>query len=296
MNNFSLVSIITPAFQSARFIAETIESVQRQDYPRIEHIIMDGGSQDGTLDILKRYPHLVWVSEPDNGQSQALNKGFKLAKGGIVGWLNADDTYTPSAVSTAVRFLMENPHVHAVYSDQQIIDERGAPIMPSRSKPFNLADLFMENYIRQPTVFFRRHVLEELGGVDESLHYSMDREFWLRIGSRYTMHYIPDFIGANFRFHPNTKTFQDTPRFHAEWMRVMEQAVSDASYQTVPLAVKRMAFQQARVRFHVANMQKALRSRDPKLFFSQLILLVAQNWDYILSYPLKKLSRARAGG
>lgn len=293
--NEPLVSVITPSYQSARFVAETIESVQRQDYPHIEHIVLDGGSQDGTVDILRRYSHLTWVSEPDHGQSHALNKGFKMAKGEIIGWLNADDVYTPTAISTAVRFLTENPEADAVYSDQQIVDENGAFLRSGKSRPFDLSALFLENFIRQPTVFLRRHVLEDLGGVDESLHYSMDRELWLRMGSRYRMCYIPNFIGAGFRFHPDTKTSRDRSRFHAEWMQVMEQALNDDRYRAVPMSVKRMALQQARVRFHVANMQKGLTSGDLRLFLGQFLLLVTRYWDYILRYPAKKLSQVRTG-
>lgn len=286
--NSPLVSIVTPSFKSAYYITETIESVKQQDYPHIEHIVVDGGSQDGTLEILKRYPHLVWVSEADNGQSHALNKGFKLARGEIIGWLNADDTFTPMAVSTAVRFLMGNPEAAAIYSDQNIVDEKDAFVRYSRSKPFDLSALFLENFIGQPTVFLRRCLVEELGGVGESLHYSMDREFWLRIGSKYQMHYLPNFASANFRLHRGTKTFQDKPRFHAEWMRVMEQAISDPRYRDVPMSVKRLAIQQAHVRLRVANMENAVAACEFKRFFSELLQLVTESWGYILRYPLKK--------
>lgn len=284
-----LVTIITPSFQSSRFIAETIESVKRQDYACIEHVIVDGNSCDGTLQILKNYRHLVWISEPDNGQSHALNKGFKMANGEIIGWLNADDTYWPDAVSTAVRFLLENKDVDLVYSDQQIVDENGNVIAFSRSKPFDLVTLFTENFIRQPTVFMRKHVIEQMHGVDENLHYCMDREFWLRIGSSFQMHYLPHTVSANFRLCSGTKTFEHEPSFHAEWLKVLERSLTDPRYTKVPNSVKYKAIQQAQVRFRVAHLKKALKSLDINMFSSQLSLLLIHNWKYILYYPIKKI-------
>lgn len=288
-----LVSVITPSFQSAEFIEATILSVRQQDYPYIEHIIVDGGSDDGTLDILKKYPHLVWISEPDKGQSQALNKGVQMAKGEILGWLNADDIYTPFAVSKAVQFLMENIHIDAVYSDQEFINESGAIIRHRGSRTFDLPTLFLENFISQPTVFFRKKILETLDGIDENLHYSMDREFWLRMGSQYRLHYISNFVSAHFRLHKKTKTAQHKQNFHAEWERVTELALCDTRYRAVPLYIKRLAVQKARVRFHVAAMDYALKLRDTKLFFTHLFMLMIKNWNYILLYLWKKLSAGK---
>jgi glycosyltransferase involved in cell wall biosynthesis len=285
-----LVSIVTPSFRSFRFVAETIESVKQQDYLRLEHIIVDGNSDDGTLDILKGYPHLTWISEPDNGQSQALNKGFRMAKGEIIGWLNADDTYNPGAVSRSAQFLLENPDVDAVYSDMQIVDEHGLPVMLTVSKPFDLITLFTENFMRQPTVFMRRHVIEELGGVDESLHYCMDRELWLRMGCRYKMAYIPNFVSANLRICRGTKTFEHQPSFHVEWRGVVERSLNDLGYRQVPVRVKRIAIEQAQVRFLVAKMEAALRSQDMGSWLSHFFLLLTRHWKYMLNYPLKKLS------
>lgn len=285
-----LVSIVTPSFRSARFISETIESVKRQDYAPIEHIIVDGNSDDGTLDILKGFPHLIWISEPDAGQSHALNKGFRMAKGEIIGWLNADDTYNSGAVSNAVRFLVENPDVDLVYGDMQIVDKQGSPIMLAISKPFDLITLLTDNFIRQPTVFMRRRIIEELGGVDESLHYCMDRELWLRSGRSYKMIYLPNFVSANLRICEGTKTFEQQPSFHMEWEGVLERSLNDPGYHQVPVKVMRLAIQQAQVRFQVAKMQVSIKSRNPKSFFRHLFLLLTQHWKYILNYPLKRFA------
>jgi glycosyltransferase involved in cell wall biosynthesis len=284
-----LVSIITPSFRSFRFIAETIESVEQQDYPCIEHIIIDGNSDDGTVDILKKYPRLIWISEPDKGQSHALNKGFKMAKGEIVGWLNADDVYSPGAVSVATRFLLENEDVDLVYSDQQIVDENNKLLAFSGSKPFDLTTLFTENFIRQPTVFMRRNVIEQMGGVDENLHYCMDRELWLRVGSSFRMQYLPNTVSANFRLCAGTKTFEHEPSFHAEWLKVLERSLTEPRCTRVPNSVKYKAIQQAQVRFRVAHLKKALKSHDMNMFSSQLSSLLIHNWKYILYYPIKKI-------
>jgi glycosyltransferase involved in cell wall biosynthesis len=288
-----LVSIITPSFNSARFIAETIESVRKQNYPYLEHIVIDGNSTDATLEILRSYPHLIWLSEPDNGQANALNKGLMIAKGEIIGWLNADDTYRPRAVQEAVRFLMKNPDYDGVYSDLQIVDQMGLPVHVCKSRPFDLAALFEENFIRQPTVFLRKRVLSSLGGVNEDLHYSMDRELWLRIGSYYKLHYISNFIGANFRLHGASKTSQKSPCFHSEWAKVMEQAILDPRYQNIPIAVKHKAIQKAHVRFHITSIKTAISSFNTKILLHHLYMLVRQNYRYILDYPCWRSMPAR---
>src|SRR4030042_2589290 len=128
-NELPLVSIVTPSYNKARFIEETILSVKNQTYPRIEHIIIDGGSTDGTLDIIRKYSDsLTWISEPDKGQSDAINKGWKMSKGEILAYLNADDTYMPRAVETAVKFLADNMDVGLVYGECNIINEHGKVI------------------------------------------------------------------------------------------------------------------------------------------------------------------------
>ena len=126
MTDKPLVSVVTPCFNAARFIESTIKSVREQDYPFVQHVVVDGASDDGTLHILEQYPHLVWTSESDRGQSHALNKGFQRASGDIIGWLNADDVYQPRAISRAVEFLQDNPEVSFVYSDCLELDEHDA--------------------------------------------------------------------------------------------------------------------------------------------------------------------------
>ena len=269
--NLPLVSIVTPSYNSFPYIQETVESVQMQDYPHIEHIVIDGGSTDGTVEFLQEQPDIIWVSEPDRGQSHALNKGFRRARGEIIGWLNADDTYQPGAVSTAVQFLLAHEEVDLVYSDLQIIDENSQPVGVTKAQPFDLNTFIFSNYINQPTVFMLRRVIEKLRGVDENLHYTMDRELWLRAGLVFNMRYLQDQVLANFRLCRGTKSFEQTPGFPVEWLNVMERAFQTPSFSKVPQATKRRALQKTKAQYHVANMILAIEQRDRKIMFRHLI-------------------------
>lgn len=215
------VTVITPAYNAEKSIQATIESVLEQDYQPIEHIVVDGASQDGTVEILSKYLHLRWISEPDNGQSHALNKGFAMAQGEIIGWLNADDCYRPGAIRKAVTYLEAHPEADLVYSDVRVVDSAGKLIRVARGEPFDLEKLLTTNMVKQPTVFMRRNVIETLGGVDETLHYVMDRELWLRAGSRFNLVYLPGEAFADFRFESGTKSHDSTPEFHLEWRSVL---------------------------------------------------------------------------
>jgi glycosyltransferase involved in cell wall biosynthesis len=204
-----LVSIVTPSYNQGRFIEETIESVLSQDYPNLEYIVIDGGSTDETLAILRRYEgRLTWITEPDGGQSEAINKGFRRARGEIVAWLNSDDTYLAGAVSKAVAYLHAHPEVAMVYGEGYLMDEAGR--VTSRfpaTEPFNFWRLVhFSDYILQQTVFWRRSVFESVGMLDESLHYGMDWDFWIRVAKRFEVAYIPEFLG-NLREYATAKTF-----------------------------------------------------------------------------------------
>ena len=209
------VSVITPAFNSCKTIAETIQSVANQDYPYIEHIIVDGGSTDGTINHLADYSHLKWISEPDNGQSDALNKGFTRASGDILGWLNADDTYNPGAVRSAVDFLIKNPHVGMVYSNCNHIDEQGQVLFCQHVSPFSIAQQLLDFQIPQPTVFFRKEMIDQVGNLDTRLHYVMDWAWFLRMGCLYPIGYV-DETWANFRVWGDTKTTRHPEKFWQE--------------------------------------------------------------------------------
>lgn len=227
-NEFPLVSIVTPSFNSAKYLEANIHSVINQHYPKLEHIVVDGGSSDNTVEILKKYSHLKWISEKDRGQSDALNKGFKLAKGEIIGWLNSDDTYNEGAVNFAVMFLKENKDVDIIFSDENIIDENGNITKLLKGGDVTFNSLLLKNIIRQPTVFMRKKVIDNLGGVREDLHFVMDRELWLRgLISGFKFKYIKGKILANFRFCKGTKSKENPLSFQEEWLKVLNELLCD---------------------------------------------------------------------
>lgn len=208
MNN-PKVSIITPSFNQGRFIEDTIISVLNQGYPNIEYIVIDGASSDNTLEILKKYDKkIVWKSEPDNGQTQAINKGLKMATGEILAWQNSDDTYLPETVSIIVDFLLKNPDVGMVYGYFNYIDHNGRFLLTKKIIDFNYRQFVCGRFTpNQPGVFFRKSVLEEVGYLNEDFNYSMDTELYCRIGKKFKILLIPKVLG-NFRIYPQSKSGQ----------------------------------------------------------------------------------------
>lgn len=208
---FPLVSVVTPSYNQAQFLEDTILSVLNQDYPNLEYIIIDGGSTDGSVDIIRKYEDRLayWVSQRDQGQADAINKGWRRAQGEIVAWLNSDDTYLPGAVSTAVDYLRGQPQVDMVYGYLNTIDESGKVIWTTKPPMHIHLDTLIDrtDLIGQPTVFLRKRVLDQVGMLDASLHYCMDCDLWIRIGMNLTICGIPSVI-ANFRAQPASKSDQ----------------------------------------------------------------------------------------
>jgi glycosyltransferase involved in cell wall biosynthesis len=203
-----LVTIITPSYNQGRFIEETINSVLSQDYSNIEYIVVDGGSSDNTIDILRKYDgKLTWISEKDNGQSDAINKGFKMATGEIVAWLNSDDTYEPGAVSAAVNYFINNPDCVLVYGEGDITDEFSNKV--KRFEATQDFDLWMLvnvwDYIMQPTTFFKRESLEKVDYLDVNLYWCMDWDLWIKLASIGEVGYLNQVL-ANSREYAETKT------------------------------------------------------------------------------------------
>jgi glycosyltransferase involved in cell wall biosynthesis len=177
------VSIITPSLNQAQFIERSIQSVLAQQWRPLEHIVFDGGSTDGTLDILKKHSgQLRWVSEPDKGQSDAVNKGIKMAAGDVVGWLNSDDIYYPGAVKLAAEFLAAHPELDAVYGMADYVAADDSVIDGYPTEPWHFPRLKDVCFICQPALFLRRSVFERHGYLDTDLHYCMDYEYFLRLG------------------------------------------------------------------------------------------------------------------
>jgi glycosyltransferase involved in cell wall biosynthesis len=206
------ISVITPSFNQAQFIERTIQSVLNQDYPSLEYFVIDGGSTDGTLEILKKYQsHLTWISEIDQGQAEAINKGFKKATGDIVCWLNADDELIPGALHTVATYFSQHPEAMFLYGDAETIDETGRSYgRRGNVKPTNFEDLVSQgDFIVQPAAFWRTELLAQVGLLDETLRYCLDYEFWLRVSQKYPLHYLPVPL-ARERFHHQAKTTQAT--------------------------------------------------------------------------------------
>lgn len=201
-------SVVTPSLNHKAFLEQNIRSVLDQKSPNLEHIIVDGGSTDGTLDLLKSFPHLRWTSEPDRGQAHALNKGFRKATGDIVGWLNSDDSYAPGAFA-AVSPFFEDPAVMVVYGDACETDVEGRVLRTRTSKGISERS-FVEYWwwryeYTQPSIFVRKQVFDEVGFLDEHLYYVMDHEWLIRLIRRYRFTYVPAVL-SNYRLHAESKT------------------------------------------------------------------------------------------
>jgi glycosyltransferase involved in cell wall biosynthesis len=217
------VSTITPSFNQARFLPATLASVAAQDYPAIEHLVIDGGSTDGSVEILRAARGITWVSEPDHGQVDALNKGFAMARGEILAWLNSDDTINRDCVRLAVETL-ERTGADLVYGDLDIVDEDGKLLRPFRGIPFDLPILLYGiNYIGQQTTFFRRSLLEKAGPLRPEFDNAFDYELWLRMARHGRLVYDPRLRGQ-IRKHPaaksiaaDSRTHQDTERIRADY-------------------------------------------------------------------------------
>jgi glycosyltransferase involved in cell wall biosynthesis len=216
-----LVSVVTPCLNMGEFLRETIESVLAQDYPRIEYIVMDGGSTDRTLTILREYDgRLQFWSEPDSGAADAVNRGFRRAHGSILAFLNADDTYLPEAVSTAVDRLLGHPEAAVVYGDGYWVDREGRSLGPYPTRPFDAGLLRRECFVCQPASFIRRSAFEAAGMLDPALHYTFDYDLWIRIARLYPMRKIDEFL-ATSRMHQDNKTIGQRRQVLAETVRML---------------------------------------------------------------------------
>lgn len=222
MNDKITVSIITPSFNQAPFLEETIRSVLEQDYPHIEYIIIDGGSTDGSVEIIQRYADRLayWVSEPDQGQTDAINKGFARASGQVLAWLNSDDTYQPGAVCEAVAFLQEHPEIAMVYADANLIDGQGQVLGRFPARQTNLRGMLRGSvHIPQQTTFFWAHLWQMVGPLDPTFYFAMDYDLWVRLAKIAPLVYTPR-LWANFRLHSQGKSVARDDRCYPEMLRV----------------------------------------------------------------------------
>ncbi|NOT61390.1 MAG: glycosyltransferase [Acidobacteria bacterium] len=226
-----LVSIVTPSFNQGAFIAQTIDSVLAQDYANLEYLIMDGGSTDETLDVLRSYGSRIrWISASDGGQSAAINRGWQISQGEFLAWVNSDDLLKPGAIREAVSAFHQQPETAMVYGECDYIDQTGRIIGQYATRPFDYYDLLksVANYLPQPSVFIRRAALESAGWLDESLHYLMDYDLYLRIGNRGSVAFIARPLAA-LRLHDDAKSLDRLAAFGEEMVRIIERALSSNS-------------------------------------------------------------------
>ncbi|MEW6510897.1 MAG: glycosyltransferase family 2 protein [Bacteroidota bacterium] len=249
------ISIITPSFNQAQFIERTIQSVMRQDHSDVEHIVIDGGSHDGTVEILRKYQHLQWVSERDTGQSNAINKGFARATGNIVAWLNSDDFYEENVFGSVERYFLAHPECMVLYGDITFVDRAGSPLYTIEGNTISFDALIScPDIVRQPSFFWRRELLSELGGVDESLRLVMDFDFLLRAGRRHRFHYLKGNL-SYYRLYVENKSLSLARQQVAEMYRVYRKN----SVPMRPSILKFLLGKYARTYNAVARMERIVR-------------------------------------
>ena len=221
MTAVSRLSIVTPSFNQAAFLEETIQSVLSQDYPNLEYWIIDGGSTDGSVEIIQKYADRLagWISEKDHGQAEAINKGFARATGDVVAWVNSDDYYLPGAFTSAMTALQARPDCSLVFSDVVSVDGAGQPFNVMRFGDWGLDELMQFNIIGQPGVFMRRAALEQAGYLDTTYHYMLDHQLWLRVAQAGPMRYVPERWAAA-RFHAAAKNVAQSAGFGREALRI----------------------------------------------------------------------------
>jgi glycosyltransferase involved in cell wall biosynthesis len=228
LNAMTLVSIITPSYNQAKHLEQTILSVLEQDYPRMEYIVVDGASTDGSVEIIKKYAGRLahWESVKDNGQADAINKGFAHATGEIVAWLNSDDYYLPGTISAAVKVFEENPDVVLVYANMLAVDESGQTFNTLTYKQLTLEDLLCFQIIGQPAVFMRHSDLQKTSGLDLKFHFLLDHLLWIKIAKHGRILHVNQTWSAA-RYHAEAKNVAKAAEFGREAFRILETIAQD---------------------------------------------------------------------
>lgn len=231
MTDLPLVSIVTPSFNQAQFLEQTILSVLNQDYPNIEYLVVDGGSTDGSVEIIQRYSDRLdwWVSEKDRGQADGINKGLARARGKYVAWLNSDDFFLPGAVRQAVALLEQHPELAFVHGDLQVVDENGKVINVLTYGDWGVRGLMAFKIIGQPAVFMRRSALEQAGLLDLSYHFLLDHQLWLRLALQGGTLYQPT-LWAGEHVHAASKNTAQAAQFGQEAFRIVEWMKSEPAF------------------------------------------------------------------
>lgn len=238
----TLVSIITPSFNQAAYLEQTILSVLEQDHPRIEYMVVDGASTDNSVEIIRKFEKKLawWVSEKDNGQADAINKGFARGTGEVIAWLNSDDYYLAGAVSAAVKIFEEHPEVVLVYGNMLAVDEHGKTFNTLNYEQLTLEDLLCFQIIGQPAVFMRRSALQTTGGLDPTFHFLLDHHLWIRLAHQGNILHVPQ-TWAAARYHAEAKNRAKAAEFGREAFRILENVAQDENLAPILAKMNRRA-------------------------------------------------------
>lgn len=241
-----LVSIVTPSFNQAEFLEEAMLSVLTQNYRNLEYLVLDGGSSDGSVDVIRKYEDRLtyWVSERDAGQSDAINRGWQLARGEILAYLNCDDLYLPGAVSAVTRFFQSRPDVGIVYGACEFLDHEheGDVVWQITPPDFSLSRLLLGNFLAQPSVFLRKTVLDQVGLLDTSLRYCMDYDLWVRTAvAGVQIARVPGPALARFRIWRGSKTSTASEAGLNERLLILERAFSSGRLPREVMALREYA-------------------------------------------------------
>lgn len=286
------VTIITPSYNQGKYLERTILSVLEQKIDNLEYLVMDGGSTDNSVEILKKYEEfLTWKSERDKGQTDAVNKGLRLASGDIIGWLNSDDIYYEDAVKKVLKVFEENPEINVVYGNANHIREDDSVIEPYYTEDFNYERLKEICFICQPSVFFRKKLVNKYGPLDESLQYCMDYEYWLRLGKGEFFFYLDELI-AGSRLYEDNKTLGDRKKVHEEILQMQKKILGKAASKWIYNLAHVIADEKGiprQLEDGKANPEFAhcLAKESVRIFMKQYRYVPATEWKRI--YTWKKL-------